>query len=54
MGGTSSKIMFFAMWCETRDGRTCKTNVRICSVERVQGCNGIRQDKPYNRKILVG
>lgn len=29
----------------------CKTNIRICAVERVQGYIGIRANKPYNVKI---
>ena len=50
-GGTVSERKFLAIWCETRKRRMCKTNVRICDVERVHGYKGIRADKPYNVEI---
>ena len=52
-GGTEFEITVCAMWCETRGGRTYKNNVRIFSVERVQGYDRIKQYSPYNRKLSV-
>ena len=54
VGGTASEIKVFTMWYETRGGRMCKSNIRICAAERIQGYNGIKQDNQYNRKISVG
>ena len=53
-GGIAPERKVCAMWCKIRHGRTFKTNVRIYIAERVQGYNGIKHDKPYNRKISVG
>ena len=50
-GGPASERKVFAIWCETRRGRTCKTNVQICDIERIQGHNGIKQYNPYNLKF---
>ena len=42
---------FLAIFWDTRNGRVCKTNIRICAVGRVQGYIGIRANKPYNVKF---
>ena len=51
-GGIMLEIKLLTIWFDTRKGRVCKTNVRICTVEIVQGYKGIRADNPYNVKIL--
>ena len=53
VGEKSSEVKVFAMWCETRGWITCKINVRIYAAERIQGCIGIKQNNPFNRKISV-
>ena len=37
VGGTTSERKIVAIWIETRMGKTCKTNFRICSAERREG-----------------